>query len=98
MEAAERRAYSSDHVARGNMLEITCLEVRRELSNYIEDDVDFGLRARIEAHIARCPGCRAVYDGVKNVLYLVGEGEVIELPLGFSQRLMERIRTATARN
>jgi predicted anti-sigma-YlaC factor YlaD len=80
------------------MIEITCKVVRRELSNYIEEDVTPELRARIERHVANCAGCRAVYDGVHNILRLVGGGEVLDLPAGFSRRLLERIKTATLAN
>jgi predicted anti-sigma-YlaC factor YlaD len=70
---------------------ITCAEVRHELSNYFEHDVPADLRARIEEHVNSCPGCRAVYDGVRNVLTLVSTGEIIELPRGFSIRLYRRL-------
>ena len=80
------------------MIEITCKIVRRELSNYIEDDVTPELRARIQQHVESCPGCRAVYDGVHNILRLVGGGEVLDLPAGFSRRLLERIKTASLAN
>jgi predicted anti-sigma-YlaC factor YlaD len=80
------------------MFEITCQEVRRELSNYMEEDVGPALRARIEAHVRACGGCRAVYDGVRNILRLVGGGEVLELPQGFSQRLLHRIMSASSSN
>lgn len=70
---------------------ITCAEVRRELSNYVEDDVTRELRARIEQHVGACPGCKAVYDGVRNVLTLVSTGEIIQLPRGFSARLYRRL-------
>lgn len=76
-------------------LQIGCEEVRRELSNYLEDDVTPELRSRIESHVSGCRGCRAVYDGLKNVVRLVGEGGVIELPAGFSQRLFAMIRSRT---
>lgn len=79
-----------------NLTLITCDDVRRELSNYIEDDVTPELRARIEEHVSACPGCRAVYDGVRNVLTLVGSGEMIELPRGFSTRLFRRLQAAQA--
>jgi hypothetical protein len=87
-----------NRAARGNMFEISCQEVRRELSNYIEEDVGPTLRAQIEAHVEACGGCRAVYDGVRNILRLVGGGEVLELPQGFSKRLLERIRTSSLPN
>jgi predicted anti-sigma-YlaC factor YlaD len=72
------------------LLEISCVEVRRELSNYLEEDVKLALRERIDAHVTRCGGCRALYDGVRNVIQLCS-GEVLELPKEFSQRLYRRL-------
>jgi len=81
--------------ATGNTVEqailISCAEVRRELSNYIENDVTPELRAQVEQHVLSCGGCKAVYDGVRNVLKLVGGGGIIELPSGFSLRLFRRL-------
>lgn len=72
-------------------MELTCAEVLRELSNYLDEDVTDELRARIDGHVRACPGCRAVYDGVRNVLLLAGGVEVIALPAGFSERLRRRL-------
>jgi hypothetical protein len=74
------------------MILISCGEVRRELSNYIDDEVTPEVRARIDEHVRFCPGCKAVYDGVRNVLTLLGSGDIIELPRGFSLRVFERLR------
>jgi Putative zinc-finger len=73
---------------------ITCAEVRRELSHYIEDDLSPDLRSRIEEHVNVCPGCKAVFDGVRNVLILISTGDIIELPRGFSARLYRRLLSA----
>ncbi|HKD13528.1 MAG TPA: zf-HC2 domain-containing protein, partial [Candidatus Angelobacter sp.] len=70
---------------------ISCAQVRHELSNYIENDVTLELRARIEQHVQSCTGCKAIYDGVRNVLSLVSSSEIIELPRGFSLRLYRRL-------
>lgn len=78
------------------MVLISCEDVRRELSNYLDDDVTPELRARINEHVRSCCGCKALYDGVRNVLTLVGSGEIIELPRGFSLRLFQRLRAASA--
>jgi len=72
-------------------MQIDCTEVRRELSNYIEDDVTPELRRQMEQHFSTCPGCTAMYDGVRNVIKLVSDGHVLELPQGFSQRLYARL-------
>jgi hypothetical protein len=61
----------------------------------IEKDVKPALRERIDAHVTRCGNCRAVYDGVRNVIQLCSAGEVLDLPKGFSDRLYSRLTGTT---
>jgi len=75
-----------------SVIEISCLEVWREISNYIDGDVDAELRARMEAHFKVCAHCTAVLDGTRNVVRLVADGVEYELPDGFSERLYNRIK------
>jgi predicted anti-sigma-YlaC factor YlaD len=72
-------------------MEISCREVIREVSTFIDEGVGAGLRAQIEEHLAKCKHCSAIYDGTRNVIQLVGDGRVFELPAGFSQRLRNRL-------
>jgi anti-sigma factor RsiW len=74
------------------VIEISCVEVWREISNYVDGEVDAKLRARMEAHFKVCAHCTAVVDGTKNVVKLVADGVEYELPYGFSQRLYSRIK------
>jgi anti-sigma factor RsiW len=76
------------------VIEISCLEVWREISNYVDNDVDPELRARLEAHFKACAHCKAVIDGTRNVVKLVGDGLEYELPEGFSKRLYRKIKDA----
>jgi len=73
-------------------LEITCQEVWRELTNYMEGDVSTEMRERIAQHLGACAHCRAVYDGSRNVVQLLGNGKTFELPVGFSRRLYDRLQ------
>ena len=66
---------------------INCLEVIRELSNYIENDVTPQLREEILAHLSGCSRCTAVYNGLRNTITLTGDGRAFDLPAGFSRRL-----------
>lgn len=77
-----------------SIIEISCREVRRELSNYIDEEVSPELRERIERHMQTCHHCVALLDGMNNVLRLVATGEVLQLPSGFSRRLQQRIEAA----
>lgn len=74
------------------MIEISCLEVWREISNFLDGEVDAGLRSRMEAHFKGCAHCRAVLDGTRNVVKLIGDGVEYQVPEGFSKRLYNRIK------
>ena len=74
------------------VIEISCLEVWREISNYIDGEIDVDLRVRMEAHFKACAHCKDIYDGTKNVVRLVGDGVEYRVPEGFSQRLYEKIK------
>lgn len=73
------------------IVEISCVEVWREMSNYLEGDVSTELRARIEAHFKTCKHCRAVHDGTRNLVQLIGDGVAFEVPAGFSRRLYSKV-------
>jgi Putative zinc-finger len=70
--------------------EIDCYQVRRELSDYLEGDLTPELRLQIEDHLRGCSHCTAVYDGLRNIVRLMGDEKVIELPEGFGRRLHDR--------
>jgi anti-sigma factor (TIGR02949 family) len=70
---------------------ISCVHVWREISNYIEGEINSDLRARIAAHLQECDHCSAIYDGTRNVLKLVADGQVLEVPEDFSARLYKRL-------
>jgi len=74
------------------VIEISCIEVWREVSNFIDGEVDAELRARMEAHFKDCAHCKAILDGTRNFVKLVGGGVEYEMPAGFSSRLQEKIR------
>jgi hypothetical protein len=70
---------------------VTCEEVWREVSNYLDDEVAPDLRAAMEEHFRGCHKCSAVLDGTRNVIGLYEEDRMFEPPQGFSQRLHQRL-------
>jgi hypothetical protein len=70
---------------------VNCEEVWREISNYLEGAIEPGLRLAMEEHIRGCQRCTAVLDGTRNVVQLYGDERMLEVPLGFSQRLQHRL-------
>jgi anti-sigma factor (TIGR02949 family) len=76
-----------------NRIEISCVEVWREISNYLDGEISAELRDRMQAHFEACEHCSAVLDGTRNVVQLVGDGRVFPTPEGFSRRLYQKIRS-----
>jgi len=68
-----------------------CEQVWREISNYLEGDVDAGLRAAMDDHFRTCQRCRSVIEGTRNVIRLYGDERMIEVPAGFGGRLKKRL-------
>lgn len=71
---------------------LRCASVRREISNYLDRDLDAALRRRIDHHLRTCAHCRAVLDGARNLVLLAGDSRAFRMPSGFSDRLKARIR------
>ena len=73
------------------IIEIECAEVWRQISSYLDDEVDPGLRAKMAAHFKDCAHCSAVLDGTRNVVKLIGDGRAFEIPTGASQRFYKKL-------
>jgi anti-sigma factor RsiW len=72
-------------------MRIDCKHVWQHISAYIEDDVDQELRSEIDRHLETCEVCSAVLDSTRNVVILMADDRIFELPAGYGQRLHERI-------
>ena len=73
------------------VIEISCLEVWREVSNYIDDALEPELRSRMEAHFKVCKHCFAVLNGTHNVVKLIGDEAEFEVPAGLGSRLYSKL-------
>lgn len=72
-------------------MELICKHVWGYISDYIDDSVDAQLRDDIERHLEHCEICSAILDSTRNILYLTADGRTFALPVGFSERLHERL-------
>jgi anti-sigma factor RsiW len=68
-------------------MRIDCKHVWEHISAYIDGDVDAELRAEIDRHLETCEICCAVLDSTRNVVILLADDRVFELPAGFADRL-----------
>jgi putative zinc finger protein len=70
---------------------VTCEEVWREISNFLDNEVAPDLRGAMEEHFRACQKCSAVLKGTRNVIGLYEEDRMFEPPPGFSQRLHQKL-------
>jgi anti-sigma factor RsiW len=72
-------------------MKIDCKHVWQHISAYIDGDVDATLRAEIDRHLEHCEICSAVLDSTRNVVVLMADERVFEIPAGYSERLHRRL-------
>lgn len=72
-------------------MELNCKHVWAHISDYIDRSVPVALLADIERHLEHCEICSAVLDSTRNILVLTADGRTFELPVGFSERLHDRL-------
>ena len=70
---------------------VNCEHVWREISNYLEHDVEASLRSRMDEHFQTCSACRSLLEGTRNVMQLYSDERMIEVPSGFGSRLQHRL-------
>jgi hypothetical protein len=70
---------------------IKCDDVWREISNYLDGDLDPAPKQVLEDHLAQCAHCQSVRDGMRNVVELYGDKAMFHLPAGFHPRLRDRL-------
>ena len=72
-------------------MEMNCKHVWEYISEYIDGSVEPKLREEIERHLEHCQICSAILDSTRNILVLTADERTFELPVGFSERLHERL-------
>jgi len=73
------------------MAVMQCEQVWEQISDYIDGDVDAGLRVTLDEHIRGCQRCTSVLNGTRNVLALYGDERLFKVPMGYSWRMQRRI-------
>ena len=72
-------------------MKLDCKHVWEHISEYIDGSVDAQLRVDIERHLEHCEICSAILDSTLNILILKEDDRKFELPVGYSERLHERL-------
>jgi len=67
---------------------LTCKEFLAELSDYLDENVDAAVKARLEQHIALCPNCWVVCDTTKRTIKIYKGMEPYSMPPDVESRLL----------
>lgn len=70
---------------------LNCKHVWNHISDYIDGSLDPEIRADVERHLEHCEICSAILDSTRNIIILVADERVFELPADFSKRLHARL-------
>jgi anti-sigma factor RsiW len=70
---------------------LNCRHVWDYISEYIDGTLDPEVRTKVERHLAHCEICSAILDSTRNIIVLIADDRVFELPMDFSRRLHARL-------
>jgi len=71
---------------------LNCKKVLREISSYLDGDLDEELKRVLEAHIKMCHHCQVVFDTTRKTIELYCDGKLFPLPDEVRSRLHEALR------
>ncbi len=70
----------------------TCQDLKAQLSDYIDGDLDEGLCKELERHLAGCENCRIVVDTLRKTILLYRDYDTVSMPAGAHERLIHALR------
>jgi hypothetical protein len=70
---------------------ISCKHVWDQISDFLDNALPLEARELIRVHLEHCEVCSAVLDSTRNILILIADKRVFQLPLGYSERLHARL-------
>ena len=66
---------------------MNCKGVIRELSNYIDGELDPGLKTELERHLEHCEDCTMIVDQTRKSVEILCDSRPVELPSDVRSRL-----------
>jgi anti-sigma factor RsiW len=71
---------------------LNCQSVIREISNYIDGDLDLAMKQELEGHLEDCEECKMVVDQTKLTVEIFCDSKLVELPADVKSRLHDALR------
>ena len=71
---------------------MNCSKLIREISNYLDNDLDSALRQELEDHMGACPDCRIIIDTTRKTIEIYRGCEPYPIPQDLHDRLQQALR------
>ena len=69
-----------------------CNKAIKEISGYLDGELDAELKVTLEAHLTYCNHCHAVYDSTKKTIEIYCDDKLFSLPEEVRTRLHEALK------
>ena len=74
------------------MPDMTCQEVQRELSNYLDRELPAEVCAGMQDHFRTCGRCAALLQDMRDIVLALGDERLVDVPPGYSTRLYRKLK------
>jgi len=71
---------------------LNCKGVIREISNYIDGELDSTVKQELERHLAHCEDCTMILDQTRKSIEILCDSQPVVLPADIQNRLHEALR------
>ena len=71
---------------------MNCKSVIREISDYIDGELDLSVKQELERHLEDCEDCKMVVDQTRLTVEVFCDSKPVELPGDVKSRLHEALR------
>lgn len=75
---------------------LTCKDFLRELSEFLDENLDAEVRAKLERHITECPNCWVIADTTRKTVRIYKGMDPYPVPKDVEERLMQAIERKMA--
>lgn len=75
---------------------LTCKDFLKELSDYLDENLDAEIRAKLETHITECPNCWVIADTTRKTIQIYKGMEPQAIPQDIESRLMAALEKKMA--
>lgn len=75
---------------------LTCKDFLHELSDYLDENLDAEIRAKLERHITECPNCWVIADTTRKTIKIYRGMDACPIPSEVESRLMAALEKKLA--